>query len=120
MTKKRIFLGFILLVVLGLLAGSLLLKKAATSNRRYEDVENHIASFPAPLRRDRFTEDFLERNIVRGLSLEEAEAILGKPYRYAEFMGTMRASYLLENSNVKGLNLSGFTVVYKEKKVGQS
>ena len=32
-------------------------------------------------------------------------------------MGTMRASYLLDDAKVKGLNLSGFTVVYKERKV---
>ena len=90
--KRRILLGFVILVVLGLIAGRLFLMKVSTSDDKNESTENNIVGFPAPLRHNRFTEELFDRNIVRGMSSGEAEAILGKPYRYAEIMGTMWAA----------------------------
>lgn len=64
-----------------------------------------------------YTEEYLESKISKGMSSEEVTSLLGKPYRDVEFMGSVRASYLLTPQKSRGLNLVGFTVVYKDGKV---
>lgn len=94
-----------------------LVGKMSRTNNDITDEELGIIGFPEPLSRDRFPEDFLDSQILIGMTYEDVNLILGKHYRYAEFMGTMHASYLFESPTKKGLNLSGFTVIYRDNKV---
>ena len=72
---------------------------------------------PPPLSRDKYTEEYLEKNITQGMTIQDAENILGKPYRISDFMGSIRANYLLEIPSSRDLHFSGFAVVYKDGKV---
>ena len=110
-------LGYGILVVVSIVIFMLFIKVAGIPNGKKDASEQHATRYPPPLRRDLFTEQYLEKNIVYGMSIREVESILGKPYRSSDFMGTFQTSYLLERAKEKGLNLSGFTVIYEDGKM---
>jgi hypothetical protein len=64
-----------------------------------------------------FTEENIDKTITAGMTPSTVESILGEPYRRSPFMGSLRASYRINDKRFGVLKLTGFTVVYKEDRV---
>lgn len=69
------------------------------------------------LDRSIYTENYIEKIITIGMERGEVEGLLGRSFSEDEFMETERSRYVLSQPNEAGLNLVGFSVVYKGGKV---
>lgn len=86
------------------------------SRRQLEDTPE-FQSFARGLDPNVFTEEHIDKTITTGMTPSMVESILGEPYRRSPFMGSLRASYRINDNRVGILRLTGFTVVYKEDRV---
>jgi hypothetical protein len=64
-----------------------------------------------------FTKEYIDKTIKIGMSAAAVEAIVGKPYRESQLIGTQRASYRISDDRTGVLRLIGITIVYKDDKV---
>jgi outer membrane protein assembly factor BamE (lipoprotein component of BamABCDE complex) len=69
------------------------------------------------LDRNTYTEEYIKQIIVLGMTSNNVEATIGKPYKTEEFMGTIRSYYLLTPPQSKGLHLIEFIIIYKNNRV---
>jgi hypothetical protein len=86
-------------------------------DRKSGEPINGQSSNLGVLDRTVFTKNFMDSKITKGMHKDEVESLIGVPYGYENFMGTLRANYRLSEAGSKGLSLSAFTIVYKNGEV---
>lgn len=121
--EKKIF-TLVVGIVVALLVGIGIFRNHQNTNGHQDGASNsqledtpEFQSFARGLDPNVFTEEYIDKTITAGMSPSTVESILGNPYRRSPFMGSLRASYRINDNRVGVLKLTGFTVVYKEDRV---
>jgi hypothetical protein len=122
MNKRN--LAILVGIVLALLLGFGIFRNYQNTNGQQDGVSRspledtpEFQSFARGLDPNVFTEENIDKTITAGMTPSTVESILGVPYRRSPFMGSLRASYRINDNRVGVLKLTGFTVVYKEDRV---